>query len=291
MLAISVDNSPRECGTMVDDGYYFGASVSAFGTLRAAWYPFGDFVSRFIDCDNIPSIGQFIGHFPLSAAVWSAQPFMVNDDLKRMYPEEVMARPRFKGIRQAFGTSICLFDHVGANNYTPYSFLQEMLERGPNRHTAPMTAHEIAKYTVVEDRMGNRWPIPFPIVFTQRLPVFRSERVRDAIGGLLLEWGNIEDRELTWEPTIENGLSPRIDEYDGSDHFGTLLIHAMHIAKRGNVAQKNDETLKRIMEVVDNGLFVEQPFCGSTITNIHKFNGTLSDDDRRSGIVSSFARN
>ena len=290
MLAIAVNNSPRECGTMVDGGYYFGASVSPFGTLRVAWYPFGDFVSRFIDCDMIPSVGQFIGHFPLSAAVWSAQPYATNAQLKAMYPESVLNRPRFKNIFRAFGTGICLFDHVRANNYTPYSFLQEMLERGPNRHTAPVTAHEIARHTVREDELGNRWPTPFPIIFTQPLPVFRSERVRNAVGDLLLKWANIEDRVLTWEPTIENGLSPRIDEYDGSDHFGTLLIHAMHIAKRGNAAQRKDEALMRIMGIVDNGMFVEQPFCGSLITNIHKFNGTLSDDDRRSGIVSSFAR-
>lgn len=283
-----VNNAPRHCGTMVDQGYYFGASVSGFGMLRAAWYPFGDFIDRFIDCANTPAVGQFIGHFPLSAAVWSAQQYATRKQAMQMFAPEVFSRPQYTGLARKFGT-LCLFDHVGANNYTPRMFVAELLERGPNRHTSPQTAREIAQLTLRTDSGGNTWHAPFPIIFTAKLPVFRSVRVRDALGETLLEWAGIRETEYTWEPTFLNGLSPNVDEYGGQTHFGTLLIHAMHVIEKGNQVQKDDANLKRIARVLENSLMVEQPFVGSTITTVHKFNGTLTDSDVRSGIVSSFA--
>lgn len=286
MTQIQVNNAPRECGTMKKGGFYFGSSMSAGGTLRVAWFPFGDFSEVYIDCGEIAAVGQYVGHWPLSAVTHGARPYNTEAEVIRMYQQGTTRRPGYAELRSEFGT-LALFDHVGEKYYTPHSFVEEMKVRGPNRRTSPQTAREVAQLAAREVN-GIAYTLPFPILFTAKLPVF-TRKQRTAVERLLQDWGGREWEGFTWEPTYLNGLSPSIDGYSGSDHFGTVLIHAMHQAKMGNEVTRNQAPLKALAAITSKCYHVEQPFAGSMVCNIHRFDGTLTDNDRRSGIVSSYA--
>lgn len=272
---------------MKKDGFYFGASMGAGGLLKAAWFPLGDFCTDYIDCGEIPAVGQFVSHWPLSAVTHGARPYSTPMEIAKTYPASVTRGQAYRRLNEEFG-ALGLFDHVGAIHYkTPQIFINELVERGPNRRTSPQIARQVAEISVRIVR-GQVISMPFPIVFTAKLPVF-TIKTREVVQRILHDLGWRDLSDYTWEPTYFNGLSPSVDEYNGGDHYGVALIEAMHEMLLGNQQTRRLRPLVALGKILDKCYHVEQPFAGSTICNIHKFNGVLTDGDKRSGIVSSYA--
>ena len=282
---VYIDTSPRECGDAIDGGYYFGSSMSGFGTIKPIHWVLGDFCDDIIDASLIPGPGQYKTHIPLSAVTGGMRQWESARVMREMYKPEVFQRPLYEALRSNFGT-FGLFDHIGASHYTPYSFAKELNERGPNRRTSPAFAREVAELT------GGR---PFPIWFTAKLPAFHDTEQRDIVEELLKDWLTEPTDGYSWEPTWKReNFGPRVRHNNGSDHYGRHLIAALHAAERGNSAARSDTLLVQLRRICDKMQWVEQAFCGSVITMTHKYHGSdntyLSSDDRRSGIVSSYGK-
>lgn len=282
---VYIDTSPRGCGDPVDGGYYFGASISGFGTLQTIHWVLGDFCDDIIDASIIPGPGQYQAHIPLSAVTGGMRQWETPRVMREMYSPEVFKKPLYEALGKNFG-SFGLFDHVGAAHYTPHSFAEELRERGPNRRTSPKLAQEVASLT-----NGS----PFPIWFTAKLPVFQDIGQRDIVEEILKDWLVEPTDGYSWEPTWKReNFGPRIQHNNGSNHYGRHLIAALHAAERDNRNAEPDQLLVQLSRICGKAQWVEQTFCGSIITMTHKYHGSdstyLSGSDRRSGIVSSYRR-
>jgi len=153
-MIITLDTTPRKCGNIKTGAFYGGAEQKDGGTLCSAWLLGEMWMNARYPCiavgEELPDRVQIEINPRLSLAVGMLMEHGVGVD---------------RGTKPTGIAQWGLADHVGATYYkTPYSFWQEVKERGPNRRMTPANA--------------KRWAdkVPFPVLFShKRMPVFKDQ--------------------------------------------------------------------------------------------------------------------
>jgi hypothetical protein len=213
---LEVPNSPRKCGSQRDRGCtYLDSAMSGSGSIQpGVWL---------LDwCRTDPPTAQFAIDVPPRAMI-QIDP-LATVLTRSIIPAGGMVGPLPLADDQNHLTILGRFgllDHVGENNYTPWSFMQELRKLGPSRKVPHDVAAEIAKH------------LPCPIIFTMPLPILGNEIAVN-------DWRYASDPTrspyaYTWTPTWENPHwtllarqydgGPEIpDAYYGDDHFEVAVL-------------------------------------------------------------------
>jgi hypothetical protein len=137
MSDIYFPNPKRGCGTKVPGGFYAETEMSRGGVLNLWTWLLGDGLEGGINCLlNIPPRRAIYGNLAASLVIGE----FVGADV----PMEGIGifdalHEMFDGLRGRTA-DIALFDHVGSQYYTPWSFAQEVMAYGPSRRIPPALA-------------------------------------------------------------------------------------------------------------------------------------------------------
>ena len=148
-------------------------------------------------------------------------------------------------------------DHVGADNYSPYSFVREVRLYGPSRRFPKSLAK------VVAQKIWDNGPIP--IMFTHnRMPVFDDHRhleravdILDACEGI-----DIDLDALRWAPTWED---PGWSQYtntrsNGGDHILIPILRVIDAVENKWPLYQDSEAYSVAKNFFESVRFTEQAF-------------------------------
>jgi hypothetical protein len=192
----TISNPSRECGSLVEGSCYAMASFSKDGNLLPITWTLGHHV---------------YGGYNLSVEVPARENLFIDPemtiDMRELITYRMGQANRALGSYdrselpqlQRLGDN-ALIDHVGMNNYTAWSFAQEVMKYGPSRKIAPKLAKQIANM------------LPLRIFFTADLPIFESNAQRDDfIRACEIALPEDVGYEHTWKYT---NWGARLTEYD-----------------------------------------------------------------------------
>lgn len=253
-----MSNPVRGCGTKKRDSFYAEGTIKSGGALHAQTWFLGDGVDNIIPV-NIPPRKMMYGNI---AATFAAGEVILADVdfIPRQWEVELFDRMLLA--TKQFG----IYDHVGKDNYSAYSFSEELGLYGPSRKMPKETAVIFAK--LIHQRG------PLPIVFSHdRMPVFRSETQRDAFVELVLQrWPNAEpENGYDYDPVWCNdnwGMYARKNQYNGWRNYLTGVLAFLDSIDRDWKVNKNDPIYIQAKSILDNCIFQEQFFSASWITRI-----------------------
>lgn len=248
-------NPPRGCGQKKKGGYYLESDGSPFGMLHKWVYIHGDGIEG---GDNpyaaIPPRRSVYGN--LAASLMFGE-FVSNDvplDVAATWAGFPALQEFYAGLR-ARGCEEALFDHVGSNNYSAYSFQREVLEYGPSRRVTQQMAEELAKKT------------PIPIVFTHsRIPVFRDEAHRETAVALGRWFADVVYSTMPTWFAPKWGLYAR--QETGSGHYLDMVLRIVDRLDRDAKNVAGNELYEEAKAVLADARYVEQAFGATWITRV-----------------------
>lgn len=234
----------RGCGHLVRGGCYAQADPGPGGKFYFYWllgsHSLDERFTHNIICSIPPRNQDEINPIETLIRLQPWHPFLGRS------PQDVRDRHRNLSALGSFG----LIDHVGQNNYTPWSFACELMEMGPSRRLTPAMAQYLAQKT------------PFPIFFTHsHMPFFATKEIRrsflesihiDVMKGMLWDepinvcptWMNQD-----WAPVVKRG--PLYDDR-GHHHFMVDILRLIDLGEFDAAYCEPHEAV----------------FCGSWITKI-----------------------
>jgi hypothetical protein len=263
-------NPSRGCGSKVPDSYYLeGDDIALDGSgMFWAWTWFlGDGIEDFI----LVSKSQLP---PRSTMVANPAATIIEKTLVRGdYPYEPDIKNRWKYTEITTATMrIGSADHVGTNNYTPWSFAKETNKLGASRKITKEMAKVFAE---IFQEHG-----PYPMLFSHsHIPVFESIEQRDEMISLsseslaysldmqaLADEFPIEERWLgpTWERPSWGQYSFKNQE-PGFQHFMVPILIAMHDMKRNHTDEKH---WSKVRKAYSKLRFTEQIYGASFMTKV-----------------------
>lgn len=158
-MAVIVSNPKRGCGTKKQNGFYLGAPASEDGTLASAWC-LGSHVEGGDNfyATRVPSRGCWT----FNPAVSLAGGELVTEP-GDFHDHHLADSDDHRAILRRVGGYPALIDYVGADNYTPRTFADEVFRLGPSRRVSFATARAVAAH------------LPVPIFFAATLPLFNED--------------------------------------------------------------------------------------------------------------------
>lgn len=256
-------NPHRKCGRKKTDSFYLEADIAGEdeeGTLRPFTWVLGDGLDKTIPMTIPPRKTIFLNP---AATLSELELVRIEDgfDINERY-YRMLEKTRDLGIG----------DHVGANNYSVWSFANEVIEYGPGRRITPQEAQMYAEILQVHG--------PFPMLFTHsRMPIFENEEqleeafhiVDDTIGIPL--WGPLEVT-ATWDHQDWGQYARQSSGFFHPMRLILVVLDAIDKQWKMNKDQPAYIAAKKFFEDVS---FVEQPFGLSWLT---KVTYTLPEDVR-----------
>jgi len=232
----TLPDTERGCGTLKEGGFYCRGDRSPNGTLQAWVWALGQHI---------------IGGQNYTVTVPARQMQVINlpQTLLRMRLVSDVKEPR-GDIRWTDNFErlpvVAVIDHIGADNYTPWSFAQECRDMGPSRRIPENVAKVIAQHC------------PMPILFTHSDMPLVDERVLDEVS----RWADVP-AGAAFEPAP---FAPRWglnrNDYRGDDHWIIPVLEQLHRSK----ATANNLIKHLPAPVAENILFAEQLLGISWIT-------------------------
>lgn len=275
-----IDRNPsRGCGSKVPDSYYLeGDEISNDGSgLFWAWTWFlGDGLEDFIlvSKDQLPPRSTMVAN-PVATII---EKTLVRGD----YPYSALHSRALDYVEMWTRTmSIGSADHVGTNNYTPWSFAKETNKLGPSRKITK----EMAKvFAGIFQEYG-----PFPMLFSHsHIPVFesieqRNEMIRLAteITPYSLDMLALADEfpgDRHWETAAEKrwlgpcweqptwGQYSQENQEPGFQHFMVPILIAMHDMMKINNA--DEKHWAKVRKAYSKLRLAEQIYGASFMTKI-----------------------
>lgn len=158
-MTVIVSNEPRGCGTKKKGGYYLTTAADQDGLLASAWW-LGSHLEggENFYATRVPSRGVWI---------WNPAVSLVTGELVTepgdFAAHHIDATDENMDVLWRVGGYPALIDYVGAGNYTPRTFADEVFRHGPSRKVTFETARVIAAH------------LPVPIFFVAELPIFTAD--------------------------------------------------------------------------------------------------------------------
>lgn len=273
-------NPARGCGHKRPGGFYAeGGEIGIGGALNAFTWLLGDGLAHSPHniMTRIPPRQMVIGN------TYAA--LLEGEFVDYLVPYE----PRFEDTGRLVELKkrvppFAIFDHVGSNHYSPFSFAEECMKYGPSRRIPP----DIAKMLLLgpevkrkgkageaekgrkEQREGGMLPIP--IIFTHsKMPVFKSQAQKTEVLELAecIIDGYESDKKYhgaTWQKE-DWGLYAKFKDL-GHDHYLPAILSIFHVLDNEWSRVKNSPLWQQAKEVLGKVERVEQVFGASWICQV-----------------------
>jgi hypothetical protein len=216
----SISNPQRGCGTLVKGGYYAQSSFGQFGLLQSAWC-FGSCADggHGVVITGHPKRAQqviYLAETLMNGGNWQSG-LVTGNWLPSLYNLPEMA----------------ILDHVGSNNYTPWSFAQEVFTYGVSRRITPDLAR----------RIGKDFGANIPILFTHSQMPFMADY----------------DPSIHYPTFADEKWGIYLGDKNGSDHpmipiirkwDGTVLEQPFLLSWITNVVYIHDENNPELSEMM-----------------------------------------
>lgn len=246
-------NPKRGCGQKVEGGFYAEAEMGPGGMLAPWTWVLGDGLEGGVNClAAVPPRRSLYGNTAASLVLGE----FVGADVPVYFMDEQSRE--YERLRRRAGT-VALFDHVGSQFYSAWSFANECKLYGPSRRLSPLLAKELAQ------------KVPIPIVFTHgRMPLFRGEAARARAIWLMNELvDGFEPEKLYLEATwLAADWGVRAAMGNGAESWLRPLLSVWHRLERDWTAVKDNPLFQEARAIFDECLLVEQPFGISWITKV-----------------------